>query len=67
MYLVHVMVNSKAFFNKGDSGGPLFRWYDTKNGRRAFIIGVVSRGEGCANFNHAGIFSRVTQHLDWIR
>ena len=60
-------MNLKYFCLKGDSGGPLFRWYDTKNGRRAFILGSVSRGTGCANFNSPGIFSRVTQHLDWIR
>ena len=60
-------LNLKYFCHKGDSGGPLFRWYDTKNGRRAFILGSVSRGTGCANFNNPGIFSRVTQHLDWIR
>ena len=49
-------------YTKGDSGGPLVRWI---NGR-ATIIGGVSRGAGCANFNKPGIFSRVSQHLGWI-
>ncbi len=31
------------------------------------MIGAVSRGTGCANFNQPGIFSRVARHLDWIR
>ncbi len=60
---------------QGDSGGPLFRWYRVGSGGRggnsedlrAFVIGTVSRGTGCANFNQPGIFSRVTKHLDWIR
>ena len=53
----------------GDSGGPLYRWYEDKSHeqKRAHIIGVVSRGTGCANFNLPGIFSRVSKHLDWIK
>ena len=46
----------------GDSGGPLYRWY----GHRAYLIGVVSRGTGCAHFNHPGIFTRIIKHIDWI-
>ena len=56
------------FFNKGDSGGPLYRWTGD-NGRtekRATIIGVVSRGTGCANFNKPGIFTKVQYHIKWI-
>ncbi len=59
---------------QGDSGGPLYRWYRVgKKGDnedddiRAFVIGTVSRGTGCANFNQPGIFSRITKHLDWIK
>lgn len=56
------------FILSGDSGGPYYQWFDTGNGRRAaYIIGVVSRGKGCANFNSPGIFTRITKHLKWIK
>ena len=52
----------------GDSGGPLYRWDidRERRGRRAVLIGVVSRGEGCANFNRPGIYTRIKYHLNWI-
>ena len=53
----------------GDSGGPLYLWdKDKGKGRkekRATIIGVVSRGTGCANFNKPGIFTKIQHHLKW--
>ena len=37
---------------QGDSGGPLVKWQRIKkNGRvmqKAYLIGLVSRGQGCA-------------------
>ena len=53
----------------GDSGGPLYRWdIDKESGtKRAVLIGVVSRGEGCANFNRPGIYTRIKYHLKWIQ
>merc|ERR1712126_520691 len=51
---------------QGDSGGPLVVYLPYKDQLRAFTIGVVSRGAGCANFNQPGIFSKVSAHLDWI-
>ncbi|TRY77213.1 hypothetical protein TCAL_13602 [Tigriopus californicus] len=48
---------------KGDSGGPLFIWQANK----AYLIGVVSRGKGCAGFNRPGIYTRITKKLKWIR
>ena len=52
----------------GDRGGPLYRWdIDTETGtKRAVLIGLVSRGEGCANFNRPGIYTRIKYHLKWI-
>jgi hypothetical protein len=52
---------------QGDSGGPFYQWYGSGKDKRAYIIGVVSRGTGCANFNSPGIFTRVTRHLAWIK
>ena len=46
----------------GDSGGPLYLW----NNGRATLIGVVSRGMGCAYFNHPGIYTRIKKYLNWI-
>ena len=47
----------------GDSGGPLYTWKDST----AYLIGVVSRGTGCAFFNHPGIFTRVSKYMRWIQ
>jgi len=47
---------------KGDSGGPLFVW----RGDKPVLIGVVSRGKGCASYNAPGIYARVKRHLAWI-
>ena len=46
----------------GDSGGALVVWKDIKNKgvveQRAFLIGLVSRGEGCAHKDIPGIYTR---------
>ena len=38
---------------QGDSGGPLLKWIGGKT-KRAFLVGVVSRGDGCGKRNKAG-------------
>lgn len=48
---------------KGDSGGPLFTLGEDG---KAILIGVVSRGKGCAAHNQAGIYTRVKKKLRWI-
>lgn len=50
----------------GDSGSPLWKWMGS-NPPRAVIIGVVSRGVGCARFNRPGIYTRVRAYLSWIQ
>ena len=50
---------------EGDSGGPLWKWMG-KSKPRAVIVGIVSRGIGCARKNTPGIYTRVKSYLKWI-
>ena len=51
----------------GDSGGPIWKWVRTDRGeRRAFLIGIVSRGLGCARHNSPGLYTRVGMYTRWI-
>ena len=45
---------------KGDSGGALYRWFDNPgtNERRAYALGIVSRGYECGLKDEAGIYTR---------
>merc|ERR1719244_1590939 len=56
---------------QGDSGGPLIKWTAVRGGsgktHKAYLVGVVSRGDGCAYFNKPGIYTRVSYWLDWIK
>ena len=66
VFLHKISCNVLLQFLLGDSGGPLYRWYQSEGEIRAFLIGVVSRGTGCANFNQPGIFTKVSAILDFI-
>ncbi|RMC02204.1 hypothetical protein DUI87_21371 [Hirundo rustica rustica] len=47
----------------GDSGGPLFtRYKDTW-----FLVGLVSWGEGCGRREKFGVYTKVSQYLEWIQ
>ncbi|TKS65227.1 Coagulation factor VII [Collichthys lucidus] len=47
---------------KGDSGGPLVTRYK----KTAFLLGIVSWGKGCARPGNYGIYTRVSNYLEWI-
>ncbi|XP_019220815.2 LOW QUALITY PROTEIN: coagulation factor VII-like, partial [Oreochromis niloticus] len=47
---------------KGDSGGPLVTQYKTTT----FLLGIVSWGKGCTRPGNYGIYTRVSNYLEWI-
>ncbi len=47
---------------KGDSGGPLVTQYK----KTSFLLGIVSWGKGCARPGNYGIYTRVSNYLEWI-
>jgi secreted trypsin-like serine protease len=52
---------------KGDSGGPIvaFDPIDAQ-GRPATLLGVISKGAGCARPGYPGIYARLSRLLTWV-
>ncbi|XP_055910857.1 uncharacterized protein LOC129945223 [Eupeodes corollae] len=51
---------------QGDSGGPLMFPEDYQKTKRFHLIGIVSYGIGCARPMVPGVYSRVTNFIEWI-
>ncbi|XP_078266857.1 vitamin K-dependent protein C [Rhinoraja longicauda] len=47
---------------KGDSGGPMVA---PANGTK-FLVGLVSWGEGCGRYQRFGVYTKVSNYLEWI-
>lgn len=58
------------FFNRyiglislqADSGGPLM----IRKGLKMIVVGIVSTGIGCARASLPGIYTRISEFIDWI-
>ena len=49
---------------QGDSGGPMM--FPSPTGPYFYTIGVVSFGYKCADARVPGVYTRVSEYLDWI-
>lgn len=48
---------------QGDSGGPLFC---TDDKGRFTVVGIVSRGYSCAKPGTPGLYTKVSEYVEWI-
>lgn len=48
---------------QGDSGGPLFA---TRQDGKVILVGITSYGQGCADPNYTGVYTRITSISAWI-
>jgi secreted trypsin-like serine protease len=49
---------------QGDSGGPLVAAYGT---RTPVLVGITSWGDGCAQPNKFGVYTRLAVLADWVK
>lgn len=49
-------------WKQGDSGGPLAC---VKDGA-SYLYGIISWGDGCSKAGKPGVYTKVTQYVDWI-
>nr|XP_033806183.1 hepatocyte growth factor activator [Geotrypetes seraphini] len=47
---------------QGDSGGPLACQKD----KIYYLYGIISWGDGCGRFNKPGVYTRVSNYVNWI-
>ncbi|KOB65612.1 Uncharacterized protein OBRU01_17104 [Operophtera brumata] len=50
----------------GDSGGPAMKVFDTYDGPKTYLVGVVSFGPTHCGINKPGVYVSVPNFLDWI-
>ncbi|XP_071954676.1 transmembrane protease serine 11C-like [Antedon mediterranea] len=52
---------------QGDSGGPLVcSSLNEDNKEHWYLVGVTSWGYGCAAANYPGVYTKVSNYIDWI-
>lgn len=61
---VEANFNNSLIVVQGDSGGPLMMPYGRKGS--FYLFGIVSYGRGCARAGYPGVYTRVSEFVNWI-
>lgn len=56
-------INLHLLIFQGDSGGPLMA---VGKNNSFYLVGVVSFGKQCGQPGYPGVYTRVTEFLDWL-
>ncbi len=62
----YVSINSATIKVWLFSGGGLYVVNNESDKERYVVSGVVSYGDGCAQKNKPGVYTRTAYYLDWI-